>query len=198
MGSAELLLQGALVLSQTPRAERSEAIPLVQMQSKHAFPQIILLASLFAFIGALPWMVEKIASPRYPDQSQQFLKEKILSLSNAPTQDQISRFLSQPDSFVQIGRVAYPRFFGKNDGLSSAHPWPSYAIHDYPRIGFLLLNQHSISVVFPTKRISDFRHAADAIVLGCQREDYVEARLVAFPESDTLYFSEPFTKDCSP
>jgi hypothetical protein len=186
------MLQAALLF----RAERREDVPFVRTQSKRVALELILFASLFAFLGALPWMAEKIASPRYPDQSPEFLSEKLVALSNAPSLDEVNTFLAQPDSFLQIGRVAYPRFFGKDDGLSSTNPWASYAVRDYPRIGFLLLNQGSNLVVFPTKRISNFPHGRDAIVLGCQRGDHVEARLVAFPESNLLYFSEPFTQTC--
>ena len=107
-------------------------------------------------------------------------------------------FTSQPGAFLQSGRVLYHRFFSKNDGLASANPWPAYAFHDYPRIGFLLLNQASVSVVFPTKKISEFPHAADVIVLGCQRDGYIEARWVAFPELDSVYSSEQLTETCSP
>jgi hypothetical protein len=177
-------------------AERSDAFGGVQ--SKRILPDVVLFSCLFAFLGALPWMAEKMVSPRYPDQSQEFLAEKLVSVSNAPSTEEINTFVSQPDAFLQVGRVAYPRFFGKEDGLPSTNPWAAYAIRDYPRIGFLLLNQQSASVVFPTKRLSEFPHAANAIVLGCQRGDYVEARLVALPELDTVHFSEPFTQTCSP
>ncbi|MGZ9235339.1 MAG: glycosyltransferase family 39 protein, partial [Anaerolineales bacterium] len=206
IGAAELLLQAAQLFGHSPRAERSEGMVFARAQrrpepvdgSNRRLPELILFSSLFAFVGALPWMVEKIASPRYPDQSQEFLAQKIGFLSNAPTMDEIDTLVSQSDSYLQIGRVTYPRFFGKDDGLSSTRPWPAYAIREYPRLGFLFLNQGSASVVFPTKRISDFPHAADAIVLGCQRQDYVEARVIAFPELNSVYFSEPFTEDCSP
>jgi hypothetical protein len=167
-------------------------------QSKGQYQQLILFACLFAFIGALPWMAENIASPRYPDQSREFLAEKLVSISTAPSIEEINTFTAQPDSFLEIGRVAYPRFLGKDDGLSSTNPWASYEVRDYPRIGFLLLNQGSNLVVFPTKRLSNFPHGMDAIVLGCRRGDHVEARWVAFPESDLLYFSEPFTETCPP
>jgi hypothetical protein len=198
IGVAELFLQAALLFGQSPRAERSEGVMLPRTQSKRQRQELILFASLFALIGALPWLAEKISPPRYLDQSQEFLAKKLISISNAPSLDEIHSFVSQPDSFLQIGRVAYPRFFGKDDGLSSTNPWASYAIRDYPRIGFLLLNQHSASVVFPTKRISNFAHAADTIVLGCERGDFVDARLVAFPELDAVYLSEPFTETCAP
>jgi hypothetical protein len=196
------LLQAALLFRAPEKhrdySERSEGVSSARTQSKHPPSQLVILASLFAIIGAFPWMAAKIAPPRYPDQSQEFLSQKLVALSNTPTLDAITAFVSQPGSFHQIGRVSYPRFFGKDDGLASTNPWAAYAIRDYPRIGFLLLNQGSVSVVFPTKRISDFPHAADAIVLGCKREDYVEARLIAFPELDAVYFSEPFTETCSP
>ena len=119
-------------------------------------------------------------------------------LLDAPKMDELKQFASQPGTFLQMGRVLYPRFFSKNDGLSSANPWPAYAFHDYPRLGFLLLNQTNSSVVFPTKKIAEFPHAADAIILGCQRDGYVEARWVAFPELDSVYASEQAWASCSP
>ncbi|HKG54263.1 MAG TPA: hypothetical protein VKB04_08365, partial [Anaerolineales bacterium] len=81
---------------------------------------------------------------------------------------------------------------------ASANPWPAYAFHDYPRLGFLLLNQTSISVVFPSKKIAVFPHAADVIVLGCQRDGYVEARWIAFPALDSVYSSESLAETCAP
>jgi hypothetical protein len=202
IGVAELLLQAASAFGATDRWSSSGAVSITdrdqRTQRKRASSELILIASLFALIGALPWLAEKIASPRYPDQSQGFLTKKLASISNTPSLEEIDAFVSQPDSFLQIGRVAYPRFFGKDDGLASTNPWAAYAIRDNARIGFLLLNQRSASVVFPSKRISDFQHAADAIVLGCQREDYVEARVIAFPALHAVYWSEPFTQICSP
>jgi hypothetical protein len=203
VGIAELLVQAALLFGY--RAERSDAAGVTQTTPAPApgagerpLPVLFLFASLFACLGALPWLAEGIASPRYPDQSPEFLEQKIASLSDTPAQAEIETFLAQGETFIQIGRVIYPRFFASGKGVSSAHPWPAYAIRDYPRMGFLLLNDASITAVFPTKRISIFPHAADAIILGCQRKDYVEVRLIAFPEFDLLYSSAPLTETCSP
>ena len=99
---------------------------------------------------------------------------------------------------MRIGRVLYPRFFSKEDGLASANPWPAYALRDYPRMGFLLLNQSSTFVVFPTKRLPAFPHAQDAVIVGCQRAGYVEARWILFPELDSIYFNEELPETCSP
>ncbi|HLO17774.1 MAG TPA: glycosyltransferase family 39 protein, partial [Anaerolineales bacterium] len=202
IGIAEFLFQAALLFGARDRWSSSDAGRVTyrdqEARPKKVLPQLFFLSLVFAFIGALPWLAEKIAAPRYPDQSHELLEQKILVLPNAPTVDEINAFVLQPQSFLQIGRVLYPRFFSKNDGLSSTNPWASYAIRDYPRLGFLLLNQRSVSVVFPTKKISNFPHAADAIILGCQHADYVEARLIAFPDLDTIYSAAPLTESCSP
>src|SRR5215212_2721215 len=200
IGFAELLLQAALLFGakaeKTFRDEQSDERQRAT-QSKRG-QEVILIALLFALMGALPWIAEKIATPRYTDQSRGNLTAKLTSLSNAPTIDKLNTFASQPGAFLQTGRVLYPRFFSKNDGLASANPWPAYAFHNYPRLGFLLLNQTSISVVFPTKKIAVFPHAEDVIVLGCQRDGYVEARWIAFPELDAVYSSESLAETCAP
>ena len=208
IGFAEFLLQAVLVFgakaeevfraAKSQPEERKEDVIVLRTQSQRQLPEVGFFAILFVVIGALPWMIENIASPRYPDQSHGDLEAKITSLSNAPTIDKLNTFTSQPGVFLGTGRVLYPRFFSKNDGLASANPWPAYAFHEYPRIGFLLLNQASVSVVFPTKKIPEFPHAADVVVLGCQRDGYVEARWVAFPGLDSVYSSESLTETCSP
>jgi hypothetical protein len=204
IGFAELLLQAALVFGAKEEPIIRAATPAPQdlptksSAGERRFQELFFFALILALIGGLPWMIENIASPRYTDQSQGNLEGKISSLSNAPTMDKINTFASQPGVFLQVGRGLYPRFFSKNDGLASANPWPAYAFHDYPRIGFLLLNQASVSVVFPTKKISEFPHAEDVIVLGCQRDGYVEARWVAFPGLDSVYSSESPAETCSP
>ena len=83
----------------------------------------------------------------------------------------------------------YPRTFSSNTGLTSATPWPSYAPRDYPRLGFRLLNRDVRDIVFPNKGVSiENVHGKDVIVLGCQREDHIEARLLVFPDDTELSF----------
>jgi hypothetical protein len=153
----------------------------------------------FALIGFLPWMAEKISPPRYADQSPSTLTAQIASLSNSPTTGEVQAFVSQPGTFLKAGRVLYPRFYTRDKGLASANPWPAYARRDYPRLGFLLINQGVIQAIFPSREIpGSFPHAADAVLLGCQREDYVEVRMIAFPEQDAILMSAPLSEPCSP
>lgn len=193
IGAAELLVLAALsfgVAERAVRVERSGA------ETKHKIQEIFGVVLLFAFIGALPWLIKNLADPRYLNTDQAVLQNEIISMSNVA--NEIEEFISQPDVFLQTGRVLYPRFFGREDGLASTTPWPAYAIREYPRVGFLFLNQTSVSVVFPTKRPSEFPHAQDAIILGCQREDYVEARWIVFPELNSAYSSEAPLIPCYP
>jgi hypothetical protein len=153
----------------------------------------------FALIGALPWMAEKISMPRYADQSPASLTAQITSLSNSPTQVEIESFASQPGAFFRAGRVLYPRFFTRDRGLFSANPWPAYEPRDYPRLGFILINERVVQAIFPSRDIPEpFPHAADAIVLGCGNGDHLEVRMIAFPEQDAILTGAPLSEPCSP
>ena len=202
-GFAELLHQAALLFGareEWPHAERSgaQSTPAPgDRVGERSSQGLAGLALLFAFLGALPWLITNIASPRYSDEDQALMQQQIASVSNTPM-DRIHTFASQSGAFIQTGRVLYPRFFSKENGLASANPWPAYALREYPRMGFLLLNQSSASVVFPTKRLPEFPHARDAIIVGCQHEDYLEARWIIFPELDSFYASETLPESCAP
>jgi hypothetical protein len=160
---------------------------------------VLPIAIVFILISASPWLIKNIAAPQYTDQSLSALETKIAAISDAPASDEIQLFASQPETFIQAGRVLYPRSFPRDKGLASTNPWPAYKARNFPRLGFLLMNQRLTSAVLPGRLQSlPFPHAGDAILLGCQREDYVEVRLVAFPDLDTVYLSAPLTETCSP
>jgi hypothetical protein len=159
----------------------------------------LFLASAFVLVGALPWMAEGMVSPRYTDQSASNLEQELEAIPNAPSPTEVRAFTSQPEAFFEMGRLLYPRFFTRGKGIASSNPWPAYQIRDYPRFGFLLLNDDVTGAVFASREAAlTFPHAADAIILGCKRADHVEVRLIAFPELDILHTSAPLTEPCSP
>jgi hypothetical protein len=113
--------------------------------------------------------------------------------------DEIQSFGSQPDAIAITGKLLYPRTFPANVGISSTTPWASYAPRDFPRLGFVVLNQKITEVVFPNKGVSVTNvQGKDVIVLGCQRENYLEARLLIFPNISLTYLSDRGLKPCSP
>jgi hypothetical protein len=199
IGFAELLHQAASLFGMEPvRLTIPDGRTRAPMGQPWALSNGLFLASAFILISASPWLIKNIAAPLYSEQSPGILEEKITSITNAPAAAEIRAFASQPEAFLRAGRILYPRSFSRDKGLASTNPWPAYAIRNYPRLGFLLLNQQSVSAVFPGRTNASFPHAADAIVLGCQREDYVEVRLIAFPALETVYLSAPLAETCSP
>jgi hypothetical protein len=200
IGISEILGVSALLFG-----AKSEKIftPLTDhAQPNPKLKQGLLLGVVFALIGALPWMAEGIITPRYSDKSPAML---ITTLSDSSAVEdlgvnrvEIETFLASPQTTLQIGRVLYPRFFTRNNGLSSSHPWPAYTPRDFPRTGFLLINQSQRDIVLPSRVIPNpFPSETDAVILGCQRTDYIEARLILFPEPDIVYLSLPITDPCN-
>ncbi len=176
-----------------------EKVPQEKVEIRGNRAPIPVYFVLFAFIGAIPWMAEKLVSPRYTDQSLAFLAGQIASIPNSPTIADVQAFASQSNSYIEMGRVLYPRFFIRGRGLFSSNPWPAFKPRDFPRMGFLLINQNVNQVVFPSREIpAPVPHAADAIVLGCRRDDYIEVRMIVLPKLDTLLSSAPLSEPCSP
>jgi hypothetical protein len=74
----------------------------------------------------------------------------------------------------------YPRLYRRTEGLSSTNPWPAYAVQDFARIGFILINNHNYHIIFPTRELLDFKQGADVIVLACNVNGLYHARVVDF------------------
>jgi hypothetical protein len=199
VGAAELLGQAAILFGAKREAVFEMDGITNTAPATHPVPKAAALAFLFLLIGSSPWMIEKLSAPRYPDQSVQTLQQELVALPDSPSAEEIQNFMSRPNSYLETGRLLYPRYYNKGDGLSSANPSPAFKVRDFARLGFVLLNQDLMPTVFPTKRFSKpVPQAADVIVLGCKQENYVEARLIAFPDTDTVYLDKPLSEPCTP
>jgi hypothetical protein len=167
---------------------------------RNNFARFIPLAAAFVLIGTLPWIAESINPPaRYPALSPATLQTQLAEGQANVSREQIQAFGDQPEAVTLQGQLLYPRTFGGNAGLVSATPWPSYAPRNYPRLGFKLLNRDVREVVFPDKGVHiENVQGFDVIVLGCQREKYIEARLLLFPNNNLSYLSDRALAPCSP
>jgi hypothetical protein len=160
-----------------------------------------LTMAAFVLVGSLPWAAQALSAPRYPEQDPRRLAEELAGSRSVHALgvdgQEIQAFAVAPGAYLEIGRLLYPRFFTRDTGLASAHPWPAYAPRDFPRLGFMLLNEGRQDIVFPARQINgEVPNAADVIVLGCDRGDYMEARLLLFPGDDLGYLSAPLGKPC--
>jgi hypothetical protein len=151
---------------------------------------LVLLA--FVLIGALPWLARGFAQPRYTSTQAELMARLE---SNGYDRAEIQTFLSRSDAVILEGRMLYPRMYRRNEGLSSTNPWPAYAEKDFARIGFILINNSSHNLIFPTRDLLEFPQGVDAIVLACDIGDsLLEVRVIDLGE--TSFQSAPLSQAC--
>lgn len=195
IGVIEILGSLALLLGAKSFILESDGSPALRVlpgkKDKFNFKYATILPA-FVFIGALPWLAKRLDQPRYIS-TQDTLIAKLES--NGYDREEIQSFLLRPGSIVLEGRLLYPRMYRRNEGIYSAHPWPAYAEKDFPRIGFILINDNSQQLIFPTKTLLDFPQGADAVLLACESNGVLQARVVDF--GDKSFQSAPLTDPCT-
>jgi hypothetical protein len=193
LGAMELFVGAALLFGAKDKMESGSIGPgrSTDFSIREFRPQYVWIVIAFAFVGGLPWLAQGLAQPRYTSTSSELVAQLE---SNGHSAEAIAAFLEHPDAVLLEGRLLYPRLYRRDLGIASANPWPAYAVRDYARIGFVLINQRQYSAIFMTRDLLDFPHAADTIVLGCQREEYIEVRLVDF--GGEWFQSAPLTQHC--
>jgi hypothetical protein len=197
VGFAEILLLIARVFGVTlPITQHTN----IKNFTKISVTQFMPFAAIFILIGSSPWIAESVnPPPRYPDLEPAALQTQMAESQTIASAEDIRDFGSQPEAVTINGRLLYPRTFSANTGLTSTNTWPAYEPHDYPRLGFRLLNQDLRDVVFPNKGVSiENVQGYDVILLGCERETYIEARLLVFPHTNLTYLSNLGLEPCSP
>lgn len=180
------------------RADAKKLFPASEMQqpqtirfSEFRLPHIAILSS-FIFLGLSPWLAKGLASPRYTTGQDELIAKLEAS---GYSRIEVEAFLSQPNTTLTEGRLMYPRMYWKGEGLSSANPWLAYAPQDFPRIGFLLINDSHRDLIFRTNELLDFKQGADTIVIACSANDLLDVRIIAF--DDNSYQSTPLTNPCT-
>jgi hypothetical protein len=171
-------------------------VPQLEMESitlRDFRPQYIFIIFAFMAISVLPWFAKGLVRPRYT-ASQAQLITKLESHGN--NSEEIKAFLSQSGAVLLEGRMLYPRLYHRGDGMASANPWPAYEIRDFSRIGFILLNNQRNDSIFLTKDPLDFPQGADAVVLACQSEGYLDVRVIDF--GNKTFQSAPLSQPCLP
>jgi hypothetical protein len=172
------------VKKKTITAARTPVIPTIGVISFLAF----------FMIGSLPGLIKYLIPPRYSANRASLLQVLIPALDDS---NQINSFLVSPNAVIYEGKLLYPRFYRRDLGLSSTNPWPVYAVREFPRIGFVLLNRSNLQVIFPTREPLNFVHGEDVILVGCTKPDYIEARLVYFLRLAEKFISNPLNLPCN-
>lgn len=177
-----LILLGALFGAD---AEKIRFTP----RQKSAAPGLyssVFFGAVLLLVGASPLIIERVIPPHFETLS----KAEIINLL-PPVDEAQEAFLAQEDVQVMQGRLIYPRYFAKGIGISSANPWPSYAVRDFARMGFVLLNDGNTQIVLPVKHMPEqFPSGEDVILFGCQQKGYTEARLLYVVDDGETFISE--------
>ena len=80
-------------------------------------------------------------------------------------------------------------FSPRSDGLASAHPWPSYAVRDFPRLGFLLLNQSRHEALMQLRQLPSAFHREQTPSCWAARDRTISKRSLSSSPIRTLHIS---------
>lgn len=191
IGLIELFNNLSTLFGKKPVELNKKTIEIKNISIREFRPQYILIVFAFTLIGSMPWLAKGIAEPRYIASQNELITQLE---SNEYNRAEIESFLAQPNAVIVEGRSLYPRFYRRTEGLSSTNPWPAYKQQDFPRMGFIVINQRRYDVIFPTKELFNFKQGVDVLVLACKVDNYYVARLVQF-ENQTLQ-SDSLTIPC--
>ena len=153
----------------------------------------LLILALFVAAGSTPWVAKGLRSPLYVSDRAAYTDA--LATQGIDRQE-VELFLDQRAATLEVGRLLFPRFLRRDVGLSSTHPWPAYAVREFPRLAFILLNESALQAIFPTRTPTPFPPGAETVLLACKRTDHLDVRLVWFVSTSELHQSGSLTEPC--
>ncbi len=157
--------------------------------------QTMLGLALFALIGSSLILAEKIVPQRFPPQTDAQILAELQTMpavrQNAELEETLNQLPTDSNLRILKGRAIYPRYYGQ-DKVEPDTAKTAYATLFYPRVVFFFLsNETNQTVALPVAQVPEhFPHPTDMILIGCQQEAMIEARLVAaLDDSGILYTS---------
>jgi len=196
---------GVLALFGWPKANETPNPPILKQSKGNVFSRILVLGALFVFLGAIPILIENLPPKRYPASVglDDFLRanQALPELSTPQMMENLATLWKTPPGRVYYGQAIYPRYFGENkgDGATLAED-PLIGSADFDHLSFYLIGgKYDTAVVLPTSaRVSPYIAGADTWVIGCQRDNHLEAMLVIFRTKDVIkvYQQEPTKTGC--
>ncbi|MEA3350819.1 MAG: hypothetical protein U9Q82_09380 [Chloroflexota bacterium] len=138
------------------------------------------LMVVFLILGLSPLLVENWIKPRYaPIEKDAGLN--ILRQLSAEDEQTLRRFWDDEHSVVLEGQAFYPRYYKPRQGEPGGD-WAAYAPRDYARLGFSLVGHQQEQVILRLDSPPEaFPNAAEVIVIGCSKGDFVDAWAVVLP-----------------
>ena len=159
--------------------------------SRNVSSFIVIIAALFG-LGSLIPLSESFQQPRYQniDVNQSLLEHERTVVRAGLTISEIDLFLKNTNAELLIGRILYPRYYPIDRGEIFLYPFVTMG---FPRTAFTLIGPHGDrGVILPGDAPKYFPHAADALVLGCKEEKYLDAlAVILLDSSGAIYTRSP-------
>ena len=185
MGLAETCWQIAAALGS--KRDVVLTVPKLDSAVQPLYPGAVAgILVLFLILGVVPALCgELVPQQVFLQSTEKNLRDLESLTAGFPEENRaLDLILSEPGKEVLNGRLIYPRYFEKNEGLSSGHPWIAYRIRDFARLGFVLLNEENHDVILPLQTEPAFiENAADIYVIGSDEEDHFRADAVIIPNN---------------
>lgn len=154
---------------------------------------VLVFALLFVIGSTIP-LSEKLHSPRYANVDiTKELQEQETHIKDAGlAMDQLDKFLKSPGAEILVGRTLFPRSYKMGQGEVTFYFYP-FTVMDFPRTGFFLIGPHGQDNILLPGGVPEYLpHTADALVIGCREENYVDALMVmVLDDSNAVYTRSP-------
>jgi hypothetical protein len=157
------------------------------------FKPLLLISSALLLLGALPVLLENLPPQRYPRTVNLgdliSANQTLPALSTPEMAGNLRRLGNDPLAKVLYGQALYPRYYGENKGDGpTVEQDPLIGNAGFDHLAFLLIDDHADTpILLPySGKISPALAGADVWVLGCQRDNYVEAVLIVLRSNDTV------------
>ena len=167
--------------------------------------KVIAIGMLFLVFGSIPTGLEFLPNMAYPPSVSMadFISanQTIPELGNRGNEVSLSSLEATPGAIVLYGRALYPRYFGQNkgDGLNISQD-PLIGSAGFDHLSFLMIGgNNTIPVLLPANDIfSPQIPGSDTWVIGCKRQNYVEAIIVVFRQQNYIktYTEDTPAKTC--
>ena len=149
---------------------------------------------MFLIAGAAPALMDTLI----PDQIDPKTKAENMEVLNEMSQtfndaySNLVKTAEQSDRQLINGRLIYPRYYGQNEGQSGGHPWASYQIRDFSRLGFVLLNRENYDVIIPlSEEPASIPNGSDVLISG-------KFDPGGFFRADFILFTDVYDEDGEP
>jgi len=164
-----------------------EAQPIKNMYHTQENWKVWLVCGLIVLVGGSIAFSERVIPRRYTQTIKERLLESVDSRDLQElgvTRASFDSFLQQERAKVVLGKILYPKFFLKGED----EPWygnrsgTKYRTLD--QFNFFVMGTASLAAVLPYTREKagqiSLPNGAEALVLGCEREQYFEVKAILF------------------